>query len=515
MTARPLHQQYIIYKGTGTPGGGGGNDPDPAEFCPTHGYVDPTDPEVLAEVCPIGGYYPDPLEEFPEEWPPLYVPTGDEEITLIVSNEMVYEHDIIPNAGEYPTIKVYGYGNVLLDTRVATTTRFSFALPSSGGYINEYGINMFSVVVYMNTGVILSPVFYCAAYAANIKLIRNILAYRTFPNMFRYAPASYIRYCEFHPDVVAGRLDWAFYYTSKLDTVKLPKKVGAAGFSSAGSMSGVFYLSSVRKIILPTDMTEVTDMNQAFRDTKKLTTPLDFPPLPMLTSLKYAFSATTAPRVRFSGVSDACTEIDYMLFSSTGPKELILPTSMNAITGTKSQFIANNSTSLEKVVMPQTMNNAQSFQTAFSNIPTLLKITMPLTLPAATALSNFITGTTQNISILTDCTFSLVIDCLGFATRNTKITALNWTSLKVSRITFTGISAVSLSPLTSLNIDWANSVFIGDVLIQNNSMDATELNRIMSALPSVSPTRTLNMTGNPGYATCDKTIAQAKGWTVL
>lgn len=38
MTARPLHQQYIIYKGTTS------GDPDPAEFCPANGYIDPTNP---------------------------------------------------------------------------------------------------------------------------------------------------------------------------------------------------------------------------------------------------------------------------------------------------------------------------------------------------------------------------------------------------------------------------------------------------------------------------------------
>lgn len=51
MTARPLHQQYITYRGSS--GGGGGEDPDPATYCPANGYELPPDPSIY---CPANGY---------------------------------------------------------------------------------------------------------------------------------------------------------------------------------------------------------------------------------------------------------------------------------------------------------------------------------------------------------------------------------------------------------------------------------------------------------------------------
>lgn len=48
MTTRPLHQQYIIYKGA--------SNPDPAEYCPANGYELPPDPAVF---CPAEGYVKD------------------------------------------------------------------------------------------------------------------------------------------------------------------------------------------------------------------------------------------------------------------------------------------------------------------------------------------------------------------------------------------------------------------------------------------------------------------------
>jgi hypothetical protein len=47
------------------------------------------------------------------------------------------------------------------------------------------------------------------------------------------------------------------------------------------------------------------------------------------------------------------------------------------------------------------------------------------------------------------------------------------------------------------------------------SMDATALNNLMTSLGTASGSAILNITNNPGSATCDPTIATAKGWTVL
>jgi hypothetical protein len=49
--------------------------------------------------------------------------------------------------------------------------------------------------------------------------------------------------------------------------------------------------------------------------------------------------------------------------------------------------------------------------------------------------------------------------------------------------------------------------------MQYNDMSAAQINAIFTALPSVS--KTIDITGCTGAATCDKSIATGKGWTVI
>lgn len=53
-----------------------------------------------------------------------------------------------------------------------------------------------------------------------------------------------------------------------------------------------------------------------------------------------------------------------------------------------------------------------------------------------------------------------------------------------------------------------------NINITNSGLDATALNAMFTALPTVSG-KTLTITGSVGAATCDITIATAKGWTVV
>jgi hypothetical protein len=52
------------------------------------------------------------------------------------------------------------------------------------------------------------------------------------------------------------------------------------------------------------------------------------------------------------------------------------------------------------------------------------------------------------------------------------------------------------------------------ITISNNLMSATELNNFFTSLGTASGAQTIVVTGNPGAATCDVTIATAKGFTV-
>ena len=52
--------------------------------------------------------------------------------------------------------------------------------------------------------------------------------------------------------------------------------------------------------------------------------------------------------------------------------------------------------------------------------------------------------------------------------------------------------------------------------LQSNNFDGDTLNSIMNRLPTTDGTSCkLTITGNPGVDTCDITIAENKGWTVI
>lgn len=72
--------------------------------------------------------------------------------------------------------------------------------------------------------------------------------------------------------------------------------------------------------------------------------------------------------------------------------------------------------------------------------------------------------------------------------------------------------------LEYVEVDWANSSFeFGaagtTVIVLKGNLSTSELNRIFTALPP--QTKTIDVGSNPGYAACNKAIAEAKGWTVL
>jgi hypothetical protein len=69
-------------------------------------------------------------------------------------------------------------------------------------------------------------------------------------------------------------------------------------------------------------------------------------------------------------------------------------------------------------------------------------------------------------------------------------------------------SCVSLETLVLPNLQVTTNV-------SHTSMNATALNNLMTSLGTASGSSVLNITNNPGSATCNPTIATAKGWTVL
>ena len=96
----------------------------------------------------------------------------------------------------------------------------------------------------------------------------------------------------------------------------------------------------------------------------------------------------------------------------------------------------------------------------------------------------------------------------------TTLSEFQCAKLKVQNLTVGTSLATQFTVLTALELDWANSPWASGTPIRiAANIDATEINRIFTALPALA--RTIDVRYSSGYATCDKTIATAKGWTVL
>lgn len=96
------------------------------------------------------------------------------------------------------------------------------------------------------------------------------------------------------------------------------------------------------------------------------------------------------------------------------------------------------------------------------------------------------------------------------------ISVFNCPNLKANQIIigYLGINA----PITAVNFDIENS-FVGAAsgspsLRVAGSLTSSTINALFTRLPTVSVARVIDVSSNPGYATCNKTIATAKGWTV-
>tara|TARA_R110000868_G_scaffold314546_2_gene575479 strand:+ start:1811 stop:2260 length:450 start_codon:yes stop_codon:yes gene_type:complete len=83
----------------------------------------------------------------------------------------------------------------------------------------------------------------------------------------------------------------------------------------------------------------------------------------------------------------------------------------------------------------------------------------------------------------------------------------------------TGCLLVNNNFTTLLNVqDLINLEDIGTAVavdVHNGALSQSAINQFFTDLPATNNTVTINVSNNPGAATCDATIATAKGYTVI
>ena len=111
----------------------------------------------------------------------------------------------------------------------------------------------------------------------------------------------------------------------------------------------------------------------------------------------------------------------------------------------------------------------------------------------------------MNITLPNDTSISSTTKYLSDETLKANLEGLSFNMSKATTIDLSGYAKLSELKITTPVLNTLN--------IQNNNLDAEALNKLFDYLPSTGGTVTI--TGNPGVADCNDTIATYKGWNVV
>jgi hypothetical protein len=208
-----------------------------------------------------------------------------------------------------------------------------------------------------------------------------------------------------------------------------------------------------------------------------------------------------------------CATMFYSCYSLIG---LNLPTSWGSVTDCLAMF--QYCYSLISIGSPTSWGDVTNCTSMFRECRSLRKITLPTSMGSITNCADMFYNCFSLEEIINE-------EYLGNSTSDCDFTRFGYycenlqTAVTIdSRIAQLGIlgSSVFRPKLTSLRLTNTNSTFSGSspqIDISYCSLDATALDALFGDLPTITG-KTIKITANTGVATCDKTIATNKGWTV-
>jgi len=187
----------------------------------------------------------------------------------------------------------------------------------------------------------------------------------------------------------------------------------------------------------------------------------------------------------------SCTSTVYMFRYCYSLSSVTLPTSWGSITDVSYMF--QSCYSLSSVTLPTSWGSITNVSYMFQSCYSLRTINNLQYLGHQTTASDFTDFLAYAEAISGTLTIASKLSKIGIYGQSGK-------SLKTTGIRLTNGANTWTGSSPQINVSYC-------------SMDATALNTLFGDLETISG-KTINITGNPGAATCDKTIATNKGWTV-
>lgn len=454
----------------------------------------------------------------------------------------------VANSGPY-NMEIYGGsdGLTLLSTygSTASGTQMSFQMPTGTGKYCSEGYYTYKIRIYATTEILSFSVAKHASTTTTYNRwkiinfgtenINSILCYTWSGNSL----CPELVYANtYHCELI--NMDYCFANCTALVAITMAKRMNSIQYlgtnNTYGHAYGSFYnCTSLKELVLPEEMNSLINFG---------------PHLTFSNGIGYGFCqnctsllSVTFPRalpscIAFGSYYPTTTYTYGAFYSCTSLHELILPSEMPSLltlgahNGGSLGYaygLAYGCTSLTQITIPDSMPSLISYggwdnRNSYHNgmvlgCSNLIEIKGGLYMPSLLTCVSAISGCTALTSIPTCSTFSS--NSVPFYSVVRALTSFVQPTMRSSNFVLTGTSSSVRSNVTSIIIDWANSVFSGtnpQIDIRYNALSAATINAIFTALPDYSGsgvTHTINVASNVGSATCTPAIATVKGWTVV
>jgi len=343
-----------------------------------------------------------------------------------------------------------------------------------------------------------------------------------------------------------------------------------SGWGSVTNTSNMFASSGICEITLPLSWGSITNANSMFVNCASLTNVSETTSWGSVATCSYMFSNCTALlNIKLPATNGAFGDMNYFFEKCYSLESVRMPTSWGSTTYVNYMFI--DCRNLREILLPASWSSMADYGIVnmFQGAYRLTKVSMPASFAgSAITTTNYMFAWCQALNNITPITnwgnvnttsymfmgcyglreitlpaaFSILVNmdymfnsCWGLVTINnvqylgsgTSLTNMSATfkgmtsvksltiGAKLSVLTMDGASSVRMA-MTSLRLTNATSTFTGGtpaINIKYNKLDAAALNTLFGDLPTIT-SKTIDITGNPGAATCTRSIATSKGWTV-
>ena len=372
-------------------GGGGGESPDPAIYCPANNYHPLPNP---ATFCPINGYIPDPSAYVPDPILTEIIPPASGKIRLVVEDAGLRTISVlvsVSNSGKYQ-VTIIGQDNTQLSqVSYANNNTSTIILPSAPGFLSNEGYRYYYVDITPELPANNLLTFRTAVNATYDDLGGYVIAaFINAPTLTSLANAfngmRRIRYIEFLSESpsLTTLTYFACFATSlrKLIFVTLPEVV---------SMSNMLYGTNYVDVVFPTSLPKLSTAASMLNSSKCRNFVFNFE-APLLQDLSSCFNKAEVPSITFTAASfPELTTIYYFCKDAIGLKGTVNYPLMPKLTNMAS--VHENNLTVEQIIFNGAMNSLNNWLYLANGCFALKKLVLPESILGMTTLSTSATAT--------------------------------------------------------------------------------------------------------------------------